>query len=969
MQLIKEHLLAKGLSRTVAMLGEELSEDTSTQPQSLHEHHHHHSHSNTTHTTQGISSCCAMSSATHTAAATSVSKPTPMTTTMTPMTGVLPPRTPHRQPESTLTRDSTTATTGTTTSASATATSVNTNNKKRSRAWSLSESNHTTATTTKPMDTDGFDVVKKAKSDIPVTGTPIPTSTLPAVPTTTNSHPTPTLPMTPPKETIPTSSSSSSSMMTTSKQTILVRYSPLPVHLPIAKSQRKKNIIRAIHHNTATTTTTTTSTTTSTTGATGGKGTSSTPIPSSTHKPKPTTTTNTTTTTSTTTITTTNPHPRNIPVPSKLTHIMHRYLKLQHSLCKHPITTLPLLSLLKPHTCTTTTTTSPYRYTSTNNIHALLTRQHCFAHGTRWYDSLYAPEYTDSVSRYFFSAYRPLRTVREIEPGSMISATAFAYDSYGQTSGKLWIAYHEDWQSDGPGMALLDMITGQETIMGGGGMDFPGVIGRILSSPRSYDRPSQHTPFILTAVTDYEHRHSFHDHDLYLWKDTTSTASNATSNTSHTTSGGVGSGVGGVGSAGAGVRTGMGMDTFESPYVHHLTAYASTGLHYTNEGSGGGGGSGGETPVAFHHEVFDGCGEQVAALSIGRDTQYAYQRSTAYLFDLHTGSVYQSIRNSEEDTYNTPTVQYIPVFNPDDPSSKILCMDGKLYDLRIPTSGSGITGSSGTGNSGGCIHRFDKLSTYGNTSIHPYHPYELIIDHTIWDLRMMQLQQTIPLFENCALQFDPFHHVGIAYRSNLWDEATRGQHDGFHEQAFQSFHVFSLSNYAHLHTEYLEKEHLLLHDLSISSYGSGYLNTLLVSNDFSEAVCRVFTIGKRRGGMDGGDSDGDEEEDDEDWHHGEDDDEEDEDDMLEDHGDDDDDDEIGEDDEYSIDEEDSAEDEEDDDEDEEDISYASEEDEEEEDGADYDEEVGADGVGGRGRLRASTEDLNDLGWETVSEDE
>jgi hypothetical protein len=162
------------------------------------------------------------------------------------------------------------------------------------------------------------------------------------------------------------------------------------------------------------------------------------------------------------------------------------------------------------------------------------------------------------------------------------------------------------------------------------------------------------------------------------------------------------------------------------------------------------------------------------------------------------------------------------------------------------------------------IHCFDKLSSAGNTAIHPYR-YDIIIDNAIWDLRnCSNLKQTVPLLDNCKVKFDGTGNVLFGYRS-LDEERDELKMNMNHLVADNNFfHVFNAQDYSHLHTEVIEKENMLLWDLDLDREGAGYLNTLMFTNHFSESMCRIFEIGKRKKTLGDGDSDDDDEDEEED---------------------------------------------------------------------------------------------------------
>ncbi len=690
----------------------------------------------------------------------------------------------------------------------------------------------------------------------------------------------------------------STTVITTKSSTSLSSYNPA-----ISKAQRKRNLKRALkqpYH-------------------------ASIPIPttSSPYSPRPTTTTGTTSTTtaamccsplpSTSTSNTINKKVQIIPptmhtkhssnnghhVHSKLHSIMNRYLKIQHSQCKHPITTLPILSLQKPHYCSKPTL-SPY-----SNIMNIVNR-HSSMRDTWQYSHQKYDIYGQRL-QYIYSAYRPIRTLRQIDSSS-ISATSFCSDP-----SKMWISYYDDWQNDGPGIALVDVSSGMELCCSG--LDeIDGIISKLTLSPKTF---TTNFPFILTSITNfYQYQNFYLEHDLYLWKDTS-------------------------------LDPTIDTEVFDQRYVQHFKVYANGTDDDDRE------------TLLFTSEAFNPSGRQIAALHAGADSVSGVNDNgmsntcTAYILDVETGAVLQTIANTgNENTYLVPTLNYV---NHDE---NLLIMDGKLYDIRQSTNVLPI-------------HRFDKLSFAGNTAIHPY-KYEIIIDNAIWDLRNCSiLKQTVPLLDNCKVKFDGTGNVLFGYRSldEERDDLKLNMNHSVQDNNF--FHVLNAQDYSHLHTESIEKENMLLWDLDVDRYGAGYLSTLMFSNHFSESMCRIFEIGKRKKTLGDGDSDDEEDEDDNDadWDSQQDGIDEDMDTV---HGDDDDDDD---DDSNGTDESDADDDIDDstveDSDDEMEIIIDDDDDEEEDDDDNYedfdeDDEDDEDySPAGEGRQNEDDED----GWETMSEED
>lgn len=186
---------------------------------------------------------------------------------------------------------------------------------------------------------------------------------------------------------------------------------------------------------------------------------------------------------------------------SKLSAIMTRYLKLQHSQCKHPVATLPLMSICKPHVC-------PRPKTVTRMNISNIVQPAYSLRNTTWYNY---PRFMENFQqlRYVYSSYKPLRTFRYIDNECAISAAGFSHDST-----KLWIAHVPAWDGTGPGLALTNYLSGiQETILPGDLQELGGSITQITLSPMSSPNPL----IMLSVTADNAMRGA--EHKVMLWKD------------------------------------------------------------------------------------------------------------------------------------------------------------------------------------------------------------------------------------------------------------------------------------------------------------------------------------------------------------------------------------------------------------------------------------------------------------------
>jgi hypothetical protein len=525
----------------------------------------------------------------------------------------------------------------------------------------------------------------------------------------------------------------------------------------------------------------------------------------------------------------------NQPVSSKLSSIMNRYLKIQHQQCKHPITTLPTLSLMKPHYCSKPST----RYYSPN-IFSIQNRKYSFSN-TNWYNVYYRRNDNQEKLHYIYSNYRIIKTLRELETECSFSASCFS-----KKQNQLWLTFNDYTMEEDPGIALVDILTGQMSV--GGHNELTGSISNIQLSPHSFH--------MLTALTDYtlptESLDSLLQHEVILWKDT------------------------------------QDINIFDSPFIKKYQIYntSENPSHLSVNQL--------DNINSFHSELFDpfhtnrlACvkmndplhqastmnnGRSNIRTSLSHDTDLpGTNQTTSYIFDLETGQIVDHLYNDgNSDTYLFPKITY------HSHSPSLYFMDGKLWDLRINQ----------------IIHKFDKLSNNGNMIVHPY-KNELLIDSAVWDLRMFSLLTMIPLAENCKFIFHPIDNILFGYGSLYDDEKYLNKiiersHYPFSSGSgtnshYNSFHCFHSTEYNHLSSEYIEKENMNIINLSIDPFNDGYLNTLMFNmNDKDETMCRIYEIGKRKklGDVDdedglNGEDDYDSEENDEDWMNVNDDDDED----------------------------------------------------------------------------------------------
>eukprot|EP01039_Chlorochromonas_danica_P009927 gene9927-10977_t len=299
---------------------------------------------------------------------------------------------------------------------------------------------------------------------------------------------------------------------------------------------------------------------------------------------------------------------------SKLSGIMHRYLKLQHSQCKHPVATLPLMSLQKPHVCPR----PPQQ--ARHNIYSLVQPLFSLVN-TQWYNYSRRDDNLQLL-RYIYSSYRSVRYVRFVDQESPLTSSAFAADSL-----HLWLGSSPSWNSDGPGIALMNYLSGVQELTIPQDLDGEDYISRIRLTP-----PTASNPCILLSVANQNTNRSG-EHKLYLWKDR------------------------------------GGLDTFESRFQHqfHLDSPSSGEIEPYDI-------------TQFWEESFSSSGNSLAVVySTDSDVDLSLDSSMlAAVFDCNTGAIVHTLGDlSSPFTYELPSVRFV---GEDD---RLLLFDGRLWDLRM----------------------------------------------------------------------------------------------------------------------------------------------------------------------------------------------------------------------------------------------------------------------------------------------
>jgi hypothetical protein len=512
--------------------------------------------------------------------------------------------------------------------------------------------------------------------------------------------------------------------------------------------------------------------------------------------------------------------------PSKLTLIMKRYLKLQHSHCKHPISTLPMLSLQKPHVCAKPP--PPSFHNIANIVH-------------RYYplhNSQYLRRYRYDVQagylQHLYSSYRSIQNFIEDEENTNITTIAF-----GQERAKIWLAYNTLFEGPHVSLFNLDMDSYINEYVEIESADHHCIDAFVF--PHRSTAVSNNVMVTMMRPMDNDHRYTNGKVGAQLWL----------------------------------YRDQDNADVFASPCLRSYRFQPEQFQALVNQNN-----TNNQPNIDLNNITEDQMTLFLSATFSNATGQYlgtflannVLENGVAVIFDVETGAIVQSILN--EATTNHPVYRHPKITYMID-EDNIFMMDGKLYDLRANQ----------------IIHRFDKLSDYGNTFFHP-NGHDVVIDTAVWDLRTLSLRLTIPLIDQCRLMYDPFGHGLIAAQSMKDD--TRGIHEV--RQEYQSFHILNPHDYSHVHTQLAHRNTVtngqnLLADLHVDDRnGNGLLAGIILMGAENNITmsCRVWEIGMRKGGGEDEDDD-DLSDDDDDWNNDDDDDEDDDEEDDDDEDDDDDD--------------------------------------------------------------------------------
>eukprot|EP01033_Poteriospumella_lacustris_P004332 gene4332-3095_t len=481
--------------------------------------------------------------------------------------------------------------------------------------------------------------------------------------------------------------------------------------------------------------------------------------------------------------------PTAVAASSKLSAIMRRYLRLQHCQCKHPVSTLPVMSLLKPHVCPKPPPIQFY------NINRIVHRYQPICGNAQWMRH-YRHDVQAGQLHHLYASYRTVMT--EEEDGYMVTACAF-----GQQPHRLWLGWYN--YDNGAEVTMVD-TSQQDTLGEAYDLDLPGMIDSFVfpdmhySASAAFAQPQQ--PILATMIQSHMiTQGQTAGKEVYLYRDRDSA------------------------------------EVFQSPALHKLSITAED-IRQVMAASQPGYTVPASTLVdddlrCFESIAFSRETGRYLAASMVNDV---LPMGAAFVFDVESGVVVHRLLNEASGgsgggpMYAYPQVHYVPE------EDQVLWFDGKLFDLRTNAT----------------LHRFDKLSQYGNAAFHP-NGYDVIIDSAIWDLRMFGLRQTVPLLENCRVQFDRFGGGLIAAMSMKDDDRPFASI----REEYLGFHVLHPGDYSHIHTQNVVKAGQVsgygLAEVQVDRHGGGLVAGILLAGaqEATMSQCKVPSRQTPTGGRGG----------------------------------------------------------------------------------------------------------------------
>ncbi|KAH9260581.1 hypothetical protein BASA81_001048 [Batrachochytrium salamandrivorans] len=153
---------------------------------------------------------------------------------------------------------------------------------------------------------------------------------------------------------------------------------------------------------------------------------------------------------------------------------------------------------------------------------------------------------------------------------------------------------------------------------------------------------------------------------------------------------------------------------------------------------------------------------------------------------------------------------------------RMVCYDGVLWDFRLSPNRK--------------IHKFDKLSKFGWSALHP-NGYQLLLNKDVWDLRTYRIVQSCSnALDGSTFRFDPFGEVIYSYQDG---------HLGSEDDVGRFFHsnvvVSDGSDYSNIASWNMNQASVF--DLDIHPNGQ-QVAVLVGKESERKNECRVYEIGR-----------------------------------------------------------------------------------------------------------------------------
>ncbi|GJP84374.1 hypothetical protein CLOP_g14433 [Closterium sp. NIES-67] len=174
------------------------------------------------------------------------------------------------------------------------------------------------------------------------------------------------------------------------------------------------------------------------------------------------------------------------------------------------------------------------------------------------------------------------------------------------------------------------------------------------------------------------------------------------------------------------------------------------------------------------------------------------------------------------------------------PLDDLLLWNGYLWDPRISEP----------------VHRFDQFSDYGGGGFHPS-GNEVIINSEVWDLRTRKLLRSVPSLDQTCITFNTTGEVIYATLRRTSDDLLAALHGRRRKHPlFSAFKTIDATSYTDIATVNVDRCVL---DLAIEPTDSYVAVVAVDEHGESDSVARVFEVGRQRVVEELGDFDGEDE--------------------------------------------------------------------------------------------------------------